>query len=162
MSESLTIKDKIKGRLARVAIAAAILLVVFLLGFVPMWLSAHGRAAELEKTSTKLRKAEITNLLTISIVEAKRGEYETARQTASDFFTRLRAEDEKGDAGFLTADQRPKIKPIFGNRDAVITMLAQRDPASLDRLTDLYKTYTQILPARSPSTDALPTNVPAQ
>ncbi len=145
-----SVPDNGNARLRRWGVVAGLVLVAFLLGLVPMWLSARSTAAERDAALTQLRKSEISNLLSSSIVEARRGEYETARQRTSEFFTRLQAEDEKGDDGFLNADQRTKIKTIFAERDTAITLLAQRDPASLDRLTGFYESYSQTVPATQP------------
>lgn len=90
-----------------------------------------------------MRKAKIYNHLVTSIVETRQGEYEEARQEISIFFSELRNEDEKGNIGFLTNEQRGKLKPIFKDRDEIITMLAQRDQVSLERLTDIYNVYVQ-------------------
>lgn len=136
-------KENSQSKLPGWAIWGAVLLVVFLLGFVPMWLHSRSISRDLETTEQQLRKAEIKNLLTSAIVEAGNGEYETARQNMSDFFTNLNAEIEKGEAGSLTAEQREKLKPIFTNRDSIITLLAQRDPATVGRLTDIYAIYKQ-------------------
>lgn len=139
--------EKANAKLQHWGVIAGVVLVAFLIGFVPMWLTARSNAAERDAARTQLRRSEISNLLSSSIVDARRGEYEIARQEASEFFVRLRAEDDKGDNGFLTADQRTKIKAIFADRDAAITMLAQRDPAALDRLTGFYLLYLQAVPA---------------
>jgi hypothetical protein len=142
--------NKVKGKLQRWGLIAGAILLAFLVGIIPMWLRASGNAAERDLARTELRRSEISNLLLASIVDARRGEYEIARQEASEFFTRLRAENEMGDKGFLTADQRTKIASIFADRDAAITMLAQRDPASIDRLTALYISFAQVIPAARP------------
>jgi hypothetical protein len=152
------LKDKMAQKLTYWGTIASIVIAAFLIGLVPMWLSARNNAEERDVARTELRKSEIVNLLSASIVDARRGEYETARQEASDFFTRLRNEDEKGNVGFLTADQRSKIKPIFADRDAVITMLAQRDPAALDRLTNFYVAYKQTVSAATISPSASSAN----
>lgn len=128
------------------AIGAGVLLLVFLLGLVPMWWQYRTANQAHEATQKLLRKAGVKDHLMTAIAEARGGEYETARQNASDFFTNLNAEIEKGDSGYLTAEQREKLKPIFANRDSMITLLAQRDPASVDRLADIYTIYKQALP----------------
>lgn len=145
MSENTgsTATEKRSGGLPSWAIWAVVLLAVFLLGFVPMWLQYRNAAQTTEETQRMLRKSEVKNLLLTAIVEARNGEYETGRQNASDFFTNLNSEIEKGDGGNLTATEREKLKPIFTNRDNIITMLAQRDPASAERLTDIYAIYKQ-------------------
>jgi hypothetical protein len=148
MSETdKSLTDKLNEKLRHWGVIAGAVLLAFLIGFVPMWVSSRSNAAERDAARAQLRKSEISNLLTSSIVDARRGEYEAARQEASEFFTRLRAEEEKGDEGFLTASQRTKLAAIFADRDAIITMLAQRDPASLDRLTGSYVLYLQAVPS---------------
>ncbi len=141
------VSDRLKGKLQRWGIIAGAVLLAFLVGLIPMWFTAQSFAAERDAARTQLLKSEIGNLLLLSIVDARRGEYELARQGASEFFTLLRAEEEKGNDGFLTPDQRTKMASIFSDRDAAITMLAQRDPASLDRLTDIYMRYSQTVPS---------------
>jgi|SRR5690606_31732118 len=131
----------IQRTFTRWLIYLVVLAIVFLLGFVPMWLKLRQANAAAAVTQTQLRKAEVENLLTSAIVESRVGEYESARQKTSEFFTRLQAEIDKGDDGYLTADQRTKIASVFQNRDTLITLLAQRDQASGDRLTDIYAIY---------------------
>lgn len=141
-NDSITV-EKSPSNLRRFGIYALILLIVFLLGLIPMWLQKREVSQELEIIQKLLRKSEIKSLLTTAIVESKRGEYEPARKDTSDFFTRLNAEIDKGEESALTEQERAKLKTIFTNRDATITMLAQRDQASVERLTDIYVTYQQ-------------------
>lgn len=141
--DATVVRERAQSSVPGWAIWGLVLLLVFLLGFVPMWLKSRSVSQELETTQKQLRKAEIKNLLMTAIVEAKNGEYETARQNTSEFYTNLDAEIAKGDGGGLTAEQRSKLQPIFTNRDTMITLLAQRDPASVERLTDIYVTYKQ-------------------
>ncbi|HLM56185.1 MAG TPA: hypothetical protein VK422_08630 [Pyrinomonadaceae bacterium] len=72
---------------------------------------------------------------------ARRGEYETARQTASDFFTALRTELDADDDSPFSPRQREAAGPLLDRRDAIITLLARSDPASAERLSDLYVSY---------------------
>ena len=151
--DSTVIREKAQSRLPGWAIWGLVLLLAFLLGFIPMWLKSRSVSQELGTTQKQLRKTEIKNLLTTAIVEAKNGEYETARQNASEFFTNLNAEIAKGEQGSLTTEQSQKLKPVFTNRDAMITLLAQRDPASVERLTDIYAIYKQAfgeMPTKTP------------
>ena len=172
MNDDLTAGGKATGKLVKFAIIGVILLLVFLIGLVPMWLQKRDVAANLVTVEKQLHKTEIKGMLLQSIVEAKRGEYEAARQGASDFFTKLNAEIEKGEEGALTETEREKLKTVFANRDALITMLAQRDQASTERLTDIYVDYQNAMgvatkataPAQSapPSNAAPETTVPQQ
>ncbi len=129
----------------RAGIYAAVLLVVFLLGFVPMWLKARQCAGSLVAAEQRLNLARMQNNLASAVIDARRGDYEPARQTASQFFTTLREEADKGDASVFTPAQREGMKPLFNGRDELITLLARSDPASADRLSELYVSYRKIM-----------------
>jgi hypothetical protein len=129
----------------RIAIYAAVLLVVFLLGFIPMWLKASERANNLAAAQRELRLLQMQNTLASAIIDARRAEYEPARQAASNFFTSLRAEVDRGDDSALTQPQREKVNPLFTEQDELITLLARSDPASTDRLSNLYVSYRKIM-----------------
>jgi hypothetical protein len=125
----------------RVIIYAGVLLVVFLLGFVPMWLQARASAARLAEAERQLTLVGMQGDLASASLDARRGDYEPARQAASRFFTSLRAEIDKGDTSYFTQAQRTGVQPLFDGRDEIITLLARSDPASADRLSDLYVAY---------------------
>ncbi|MDQ3180804.1 MAG: hypothetical protein M3Q33_09815 [Acidobacteriota bacterium] len=156
-NDSITV-ERPPSSLRRWGIYALILLIVFLLGLIPMWLQKRQVSNDLQTTQKELRKSEIRGLLTTAIVESKRGEYEPARQATSGFFTRLRAEIDRNEESALTKDERGRLKTIFDNRDSTITMLAQRDQASTERLTDIYVNYQQaVAQTLSPSPSVAPT-----
>jgi hypothetical protein len=125
----------------RFVIYAGVLLLVFLLGFVPMWLKARTAGSKLVETEHRLSLVSMQSNLASAVIDARRGDYEPARQSASQFFTYLRAEIDKGNTSELTQAQRTSLQPLFAGRDEVITLLARSDPASADRLSDLYVAY---------------------
>ena len=125
----------------RFVIYAGVLLVVFLLGLVPMWLQARASAAKLADAERRLTLAGMQGNLASAAIDARRGDYEPARQAVSQFFTTLRAEIDEGDTSDLTQAQRVGLQPLFAGRDEIITLLARSDPASADRLSDLYVAY---------------------
>ena len=125
----------------RFIIYAGVLLVVFLLGFVPMWLKARASDARLADTERQLTLVGMQGNLASAAIDARRGDYEPARQAVSQFFTSLRAEIDKGDASYFTQAQRSGVQTLFDGRDEIITLLARSDPASADRLSDLYVAY---------------------
>lgn len=131
--------------LRRIVIYGGVLLVVFLLGFIPMWLKARQSAGNLAATERQLTLARMQNNLASAVIDARRGDYEPARQAASQFFTTLSAEIDKGDASSFTESQRTALQPLFTGRDELITLLARSDPAAADRLSDLYVTYRKIM-----------------
>ncbi len=129
----------------RISISAAVLLIVFLLGFVPMWLKARSGAAELATAQRELSLSRLQGTLASATIDARRGEYEPARLAISNFFTSLRVEADKATGSALTDSQKQNIQPLFAGRDEVITLLARSDPASGDRLADLYATYRKVM-----------------
>lgn len=131
-------------RVRKVVLYAAILLIVFLLGLVPMWMTARSPARERDAAQASLRISSLQNRLANAAIDARRGEYESARQAASEFFTNLQAEIERRDSVFDVA-QRTTLRSLFDTRDDAITLLARSDPASADRLLALYVKYRQAL-----------------
>ena len=129
----------------QILIYAGALLIAFLIGFVPMWLKARGSASELAIARRELSLARLQNTLASATIDARRGDYEPARQAASNFFTSLRTEAEKSADSALTDSQRQNIQPLFAGRDEIITLLARSDPASADRLADLYASYRKVM-----------------
>lgn len=129
----------------RFIIYAGVLLVIFLLGFVPMWLKARAVTNSLIETEHQLILVRMQSNLASAVIDARRGDYEPARQAASQFFTTLRAEIDKGDTSNFTQAQRLGMQPLFAGRDEMITLLARSDPASADRLSDLYVAYRKIM-----------------
>lgn len=130
-------------RVRRLLIYAALLLIAFLLGFIPMWMSARQRAGERDRAQAALRISTLQNTLANAAIDARQGRYEPARQAASDFFTNLRNEIDRGRDSVFTEAQQATLGPIFETRDETITLLARSDPASADRLVDLYNKYRQ-------------------
>ncbi len=131
--------------LQRYLIYAAILLVVFLAGFVPMWLKARAASSSLAGTEQQLMLARMQSNLATATIDARRGDYEPARQAASQFFTSLSAEMDKANSSSYTQAQRDAMQPLFAGRDEIITLLARSDPASADRLSDLFVAYRKIM-----------------
>ena len=131
--------------LRRIVISAGVLLVVFLLGFIPMWLKARQSANSLAATERQLTLVRMQSNLASAVIDARRGDYEPARQTASQFFNSLSAEIDKGDDSSFTAAQRTGLQALFTRRDELITLLARSDPASADRLSDLYVAYRKVM-----------------
>ena len=129
----------------RIVTYGGVLLVVFLLGFVPMWLKSRQCATSLAESDHQLTLARMQNNLASAAIDARRGDYEPARRAASQFFTSVSAEIDKGEASGFTQAQRQGLPPLLAGRDEVITLLARSDPASADRLTDLYVSYRKAM-----------------
>lgn len=126
----------------RSAIAAALLIIAFLAGLIPVWLSGRETTNQLAAAQSNLRISQLQNRLASAAVNAKRGEYEPARVAASDFFTDLRAEVDRPESAFST-EQEGAVRPILEQRDQVITQLARYDADAAENLMNLYVTYVQ-------------------
>ena len=143
--EKLPNPVKTTSSMRRAVIYAVLVLVVFLFGFVPMWLKFRECSNSLSQTGHYLTVARIENTLATAAIEARRGDYEPARQAASSFFSSLRAEMDKRDDSALSQTQREALQPVIAPRDEIITLLSRGDPASADRLSDLYMSYHRIM-----------------
>ena len=141
-----------QGTLNRIAIVAFVALGAFLVGFVPMWLASEGYKSELGTLTRTLRPSVLQNTLATATINARRGEFEPALQQTSSFFTDLRAEMERNESSFA-GTQQDAIRSILEQRDDTITMLARSDPASADRLTDLYFNFIQVKNSAVPAND---------
>ncbi|HJP92998.1 MAG TPA: hypothetical protein VJ875_13660 [Pyrinomonadaceae bacterium] len=134
------------GPMRRILIYAGVLVGVFLLGFIPMWLVAYGRAADRAAAQRDLRLCRLESSLLSAAVDSRRGEYEQARVGASNFFTSLREQvDLANEPPDLTPAQKESLRPLLNQRDDLITLLARSDPASADRLAELYISFRKAM-----------------
>ena len=146
MSEEVEIKPaRSSNLLQRLGLYAALALVAFLVGFVPMWLKARESGNQLAAAQRTLSVAKLQNNIASAALDARKGDYEPARQAASQFYTALQADIDKGDDSPLTAAQRQSAQALFAGRDEIITLLARSDPAAADRLTDVYAAYRKLV-----------------
>ena len=124
----------------RVGIYASVVFAAFLLGFLPMWLTARTRGAERDAAQHALRIAQIENSLAAAALQARRGEYEPARVSASTFYTSLQAELGRADSG-IAAPSRDSLQALLAERDDIVTLLARGDAAGAERLASAYTSY---------------------
>jgi hypothetical protein len=127
------------GKTARRILFFSILaLLFFLAGFVPMWMKARDESAERAKAERALVTARMVKDLGSAAIDARRGEYESARQEASAFFDEAVSEIDRASDSALTEAQRNGLAPLLAPRDQAITLLARSDPASADLLSSMY------------------------
>jgi hypothetical protein len=127
-------------------IRIGLLLLAFLLGFVPMWISNRQMSAYLATRGKELHRSRVLNSLTAATIYARRGEYETARQNASSFYTDVRSEMDKGNDGILTEQERIGLNRVMAERDEIITLLSRNDPAAAERLSNAFVEYATVVP----------------
>jgi hypothetical protein len=137
-------------RVKRIILYIAVLVIVFLAGLVPMWLSSRTNARERDAAQASLRISTLQTTLANAAIDARRGDYEPARKSASDFFTSLQTEINRGRDSVFSQPQRDGLRSVFDTRDDTITLLARSDPASADRLVDLYTKYRQAIATAPP------------
>ena len=125
----------------RLGVYALLFVIGFLLGLLPMWLNAHRTAKELETTRAELLRTQMRSALSAAALDARRGDYEPARKAASDFFTAVNTELDRGEDSALDQTQQNAVRPLLTQRDEIITLLARSDPAAADRLSNLDAAY---------------------
>lgn len=136
---------KINKRWKQVAIYVLLAVGFFLIGLVPMALRARQYADERDTAQHEVRLKQMETQLAAAVINADRGEYEPARQTASDFFTSLRSQIDRGPQSDFSSSQRERLTALLSERDDVITLLARSDPAAVNRLSEIYFTYQKAM-----------------
>jgi len=132
-------------RIWRFILYATLLLFAFLLGFVPMWLKSSECSSRLAEAERQSSLARMENSLVSAAMDARRGDFETARVAASDFFTVLRAATSTDVDSALSQAQKDGARPLLAQRDQIITLLSRGDVASADLLSDLYVSYRELM-----------------
>ena len=132
------------GALKKWLIGIGALLLAFLIGFVPMWLNNRQLNRSLEERARELRRGRIQNVLASAAIYARRGEYETARQNSSSFYTELAQEMDKGQNSILTEQERLGMNTVLAERDEMITLLSRNDPAAGERLSNVFVEYSNV------------------
>ena len=143
------------ARLRRLGLYATAIFAAFLLGFVPMWVVARTRANERDAVQQTLRLTQLENTLAAAAIQARRGDYEPAREAASAFYTNLRAELDRPQPVF-SAPALEMMRSLLGGRDQMITLLARADPAAAERLADAYVSYRQTAGTLPPRGGSVP------
>lgn len=129
----------------RIALYVVLAVGFFLMGLIPMALRAQQYAEEREAAQHEVRLKQMETQLAAAVINADRGAYEPARQTASDFFTSLRSQIDRGTESDLSSFQRDRLTALLSQRDDVVTLLARSDPAGVSRLSDIYVTYQKAM-----------------
>ena len=124
---------------------AAGITAVFLLGLLPMWFKAASRGQERDAAQRELRLAQVQLVLASAAIDARRGNYEPARQGTATFFNLITAELDRGVGSALPSNARSEFQPLLAQRDDLITLLARGDPASAERLADAHASLRKML-----------------
>lgn len=131
----LVVRYQEGGRVKNSAIIAAIVLVVvFLAGFVPQYIKANRLDAELRQARQANLSAELRDLIGLAYVQANQKNYGLGAVTTTRFFNRVR------DVANQTADQNSKkaLENLLVARDKVTAALAKGDAAVTGDLQELF------------------------
>jgi hypothetical protein len=109
-------------------VAAAVVVAVFLLGFLPQYMKANRLDGELRTTRQQLEGAELRDLIGLAYLQASQKNFGLASETTSRFFNRARE---------VAAGRKP-IEDLTAPRDKITAALAKGDPAAINDLQDLF------------------------
>jgi hypothetical protein len=120
-------------------IAAAALVVVFLVGFVPGMVKASRLDSELRQSRDALAGAELRDLAGLAYVQASQKNFGLAAETSGRYFNRVREVANQAQ----DASRRKAIEELLAPRDRITADLAKGDAAAIGELQELFlKTRT--------------------
>lgn len=119
----------------KVLIGVLLLIIVFLVGYLPQYLELRSVRAELDTSRQSNALAELRDLAGYLMLETSQKNYGVAAGYASRFFERARQVHDQ------TADAQVKqtLAEILASRDQVTAAMAQGDPAVLTTVQDIFR-----------------------
>jgi hypothetical protein len=115
-------------------VAAIVLLVGLLVGFVPQYVRANRLDSQLQQASRENSGAQLRDLAGLAYVQANQKNYGLAAATCTRFFDRAReVANQMGDA-----NQKKAIEDLLASRDRVTAALAKGDAGVMNDLQDLF------------------------
>ncbi|MBR9991394.1 MAG: hypothetical protein KFH98_16650 [Gemmatimonadetes bacterium] len=111
---------------------------------------------ELDSTRHELLFQELEAMLGAATIEAQRGNHESARRLASDFFTDLQQ-----NIGSAPQAAQPQLRSILDQRDVMITELSRANMETGGLLAEVFAEYREAMdrpvgPMPPPSADPQP------
>lgn len=129
-----------------VAILLALLLVALLV-FVVMTIRSTN--AQLRTYRREIQAQQLQSTLASALIDADRAEYEQARQSAGDFYSALEREFASDDP-LLSPQQREAMVSLLARKQAVLQMLANKDPQSVGELSAAYDSCRRAIKSFQP------------
>jgi hypothetical protein len=127
------------SKLKKVGIGAGVLVMVFLLGYVPSCVDARSVREENARLSQKLKLAELRGQLGMMSYEANRNNYANSAQLSTDFFNGLR----EAVSSINDEAMKKKLEALLTRRDEITVNLAEPNPAVKDKLAQMYAEFYQ-------------------
>jgi hypothetical protein len=133
--------------LKKLALITVIVILAFLLGYVPSRISSRATEQQKIELEHKLKTAELGGQLAMASYEAGRNNYANAAQFSSQFFDGLR--EIIGETGDQALKQ--KLQGMLERRDEINANLAQADPSVKEKLAQMVADYFQATPSSKAS-----------
>lgn len=118
----------------KVIIAAVVLIVVFLVGFVPQYAKANRLDSELRQARLLNTSAELRDLVGVAYFQANQKNYGIAAGIIAQFFNRVREVANQAP----DANTRKSLEELLAPRDKISAELAKGDPGVMADLQDLF------------------------
>ena len=124
----------------KILVAAAAILLAFLLGYTPSCVIARNAQSRLAAAERKIRMTDLLGQIGMSSYEANRNNFANASQFSTDFFNGLMKLIEE------TTDEetKKKLQTMLALRDEIITNLAQADQTVKPKLAQMYADFYQL------------------
>lgn len=140
MAQETKMRLGINGNLLKkLAIAAGILIIAFMLGYVPSVISSRTTLQQNVELEHKLKVAELDGQLAMASYETGRNNYANAAQFLSKFFDGLREIINETKDHAL----KQKLQVMLASRDDITANIAQADPSVKEKLAQMYVEYFQ-------------------
>lgn len=131
------------SRLKKLGIAAVVLVVVFLLGYVPSYWNARSTEKERARLEQQLSLARLHSQLGMVSFEVNRNNYFNAADYSNKFFNGLKTTvNNVSDAAL-----KEKLQAVSASRDKITAYLAKADPAVKETIAQMYADFYQIAAA---------------
>jgi hypothetical protein len=118
----------------RLIIYTLLLVVVFLAGYVPQYLSVRRLNQQVEALSWQTQLDQAGNTIALAFLEVSNNNFGVASQHTSDFFRQINALADKAPQ----PAQRDPLKQFLAARDELTAQLAKADPASKAQIQNLF------------------------
>jgi hypothetical protein len=125
----------------KIGIGAAILVAVFLLGYVPSWNSARTARQQNAQLEYRLNLTTLLTQLGMANFEVNRNNYASAASYSTEFFNGLRETVNRTEDDSL----KQKLQTLLGRRDDVTAKLAEANPVVKETVAQSYADFFQIV-----------------
>jgi hypothetical protein len=117
-----------------ISVAAVLILVAFLAGFLPSYVKARRLEGELRQAKEEIGMANLRDTAALAYLQASQKNYGLATGTSAQFFERAQT------LATQTSDATTKksLEDLMSGRDKITSELAKGDPAAANDLQNLF------------------------